>query len=134
MIQSFRKHIKHVLKNVGTVYKVTEWNGNFWKELLASGTRSYYQERVLSRELILNQECVLNHIELIKRFFWFDHLNLLPRPSPHCKLATPPPPASPELQTTRDSTACSIVYKYCTRPITRHLYSGICKDPLNTKC
>ena len=33
------------------------------------------------------------------------------------------------------STACSIVYKYCTRPISKHLYSGIFKDPLvkNTK-
>ena len=34
------------------------------------------------------------------------------------------------------STACSIEYKYCTRPIRRHLYSGIFKDPLdrgNTK-
>jgi len=31
------------------------------------------------------------------------------------------------------STACSIVYKYCTRPIRRHLYSGIFKDPLDMK-
>ena len=31
------------------------------------------------------------------------------------------------------STACSIVYKYCTRPISKHLYSGIFKDPLDTK-
>ena len=31
------------------------------------------------------------------------------------------------------STACSIVNKYCTRPIRRHLYSGIFKDPLNRK-
>ena len=31
------------------------------------------------------------------------------------------------------STACSIVYKYCTRPISKHLYSGIFKDPLYTK-
>ena len=31
------------------------------------------------------------------------------------------------------STACSIVYKYCTRPISKHLYSGIFKDPLTTK-
>ena len=23
------------------------------------------------------------------------------------------------------STACSVVYKYCTRPISKHLYSGI---------
>ena len=29
--------------------------------------------------------------------------------------------------------ACSIVYKYCTRPISKHLYSGIFKDPLDTK-
>ena len=28
------------------------------------------------------------------------------------------------------STACSIVYKYCTRPISKHLYSGIFKDIL----
>jgi len=31
------------------------------------------------------------------------------------------------------STACSIVYKNCTRPISKHLYSGIFKDPLDTK-
>ena len=31
------------------------------------------------------------------------------------------------------STACSIVYKFCTRPISKHLYSGIVKDPLGTK-
>ena len=31
------------------------------------------------------------------------------------------------------STAGSIVYKYCTRPISRHLYAGIFKDPLDTK-
>jgi len=30
-------------------------------------------------------------------------------------------------------TACSIAYKYCTRPIIKHLYSGIFKDPLNRK-
>ena len=38
------------------------------KECLNSGMRSCYQERVLSRERILNQECVQNHLE-IKRFF-----------------------------------------------------------------
>ena len=27
----------------------------------------------------------------------------------------------------------SIVNKYCTRPISKHLYSGIFKDPLGTK-
>ena len=32
------------------------------------------------------------------------------------------------------STACSIVYKYCTIPISKHLYSGIIKDPFNRKC
>ena len=31
------------------------------------------------------------------------------------------------------STAYSIVYKYCTRPISNHLYSGIFKDFLDTK-
>ena len=31
------------------------------------------------------------------------------------------------------STACSIVYKYCTWPISKHLYLGIFKDPLDTK-
>ena len=31
------------------------------------------------------------------------------------------------------STACSIVYKYCTRPISKHLHSGIFKDPLDMK-
>ena len=30
---------------------------------------AYYQERFLSREHILNQECVLNHLEIFKRFF-----------------------------------------------------------------
>ena len=29
--------------------------------------------------------------------------------------------------------ACSIVYNYSTRPISKHLYSGIFKDPLDTK-
>jgi len=29
------------------------------------------------------------------------------------------------------STACSIVQKYCTRPISKHLYSGIFKDSLD---
>ena len=45
-----------------------------------------------------------------------------------------------ELVITRDkrvteifSTACSIVYKYCTRPISKHLYSGIIKYSLDTK-
>ena len=31
------------------------------------------------------------------------------------------------------STACSIVYTYCTRPISKHLYSGLFKDPLDKK-
>ena len=31
------------------------------------------------------------------------------------------------------STTCSIMYKYCTRPISKHLYSGIFKNPLDTK-
>ena len=31
------------------------------------------------------------------------------------------------------STACSIVYKYCTWPISKHLNLGIFKDPLDTK-
>ena len=31
------------------------------------------------------------------------------------------------------STACSIVYKYCTQPISKHPYSEIFKDPLDTK-
>ena len=31
------------------------------------------------------------------------------------------------------STACSIVYKDCTQPISKHLYSGIFKDSLDTK-
>ena len=31
------------------------------------------------------------------------------------------------------STACSIVYKYCTRPINKHLCSVKFKDPLDTK-
>ena len=53
-------------------------NGNVLKERLKSGTSSYYQERVLSRERILNQECALNHLEIIERFFFvFDHLGVL---------------------------------------------------------
>jgi len=31
------------------------------------------------------------------------------------------------------STGCSNVYKYCTRPISKHLFSGIFKDRLDTK-
>ena len=31
------------------------------------------------------------------------------------------------------STACSIGYKYCTRPISKPLYLRILKDPLDTK-
>ena len=31
------------------------------------------------------------------------------------------------------STACSIVHKYCTRPISGHLYTGIFKDPFDMK-
>ena len=31
------------------------------------------------------------------------------------------------------STACSIVYKYCTRPFSKHLYLWIFKDPLDTR-
>ena len=42
--------------------------GIAWKERLKSLTRSYYQERVLSWERILNQECVLNHLEIVKDF------------------------------------------------------------------
>jgi len=30
-------------------------------------------------------------------------------------------------------TVCSIVYKFCTRPISKHLYSGIFKNPLVMK-
>ena len=60
-IPSFRKknkRIECILKNIGTICKGTEWKGTeiAWKERLKSGTRSYYQERVLSRERILNQE------------------------------------------------------------------------------
>ena len=46
-------------------------NGNFLKERLKLGTRLYYQERVLSREWILNQECALDHLEIIERFFLY---------------------------------------------------------------
>ena len=31
------------------------------------------------------------------------------------------------------STAFSTVYMYCTRPISKHLYSGIFQDPFDTK-
>ena len=70
-IPSFRKknkHIERVLKIVGTICKGTE--RTFLKRSFKSGTWSYYQERVLSRDCILNQECVLNHLEIIKSFFW----------------------------------------------------------------
>ena len=36
------------------------------KECLKSGTCSYYPEHVLSQKCISNQECVLNHLEIIK--------------------------------------------------------------------
>ena len=39
------------------------------KEHLKSGMRSYYQEHLRSQERILNQECMLNHLEIIKIFF-----------------------------------------------------------------
>ena len=48
---SFRKkneRIEHILKNIGTICKGTERNGNCLKRRLKSGTRSYYQECVLS--------------------------------------------------------------------------------------
>ena len=61
---SFRKkneRLERVLKNIGTFSKRTERNGTgiAWKERLKSLTRSYYQERVLSWERILNQECMV---------------------------------------------------------------------------
>ena len=37
------------------------------------------------------------------------------------------------LQPMKFSTACSIVYKSCKRPTSKHLYSGIFNDPLDTK-
>ena len=67
-ILSFQKkneRKKRVLKNIGTIYKGRERNGNCLKEHLKSETLSYYQERVLSWERILNQERVLNHLEII---------------------------------------------------------------------
>ena len=73
-IQSFwkkNKRIERVLKNVVTICKGMKKNGNVLKERLKSGTSSYYQERVLSRERILNQECALNHLEIIERFFLY---------------------------------------------------------------
>ena len=42
--------------------------GIAWKEQL---TLSYYQERILSWERILNRECVLNPLEIVKDFFTF---------------------------------------------------------------
>ena len=60
------ERIERVLKNIGMICKGTEQNRTeqngteiAWKERLKSGTHSYYQECVLSRERILNQECVL---------------------------------------------------------------------------
>ena len=71
------ERVERILKNVGTICKGTEWNGNFWKAHLISGTSSYYQECVLSRERILNQEYVLNHLEIIERFFCFESISSL---------------------------------------------------------
>ena len=34
-----------------------------------------YQEHILSQERILDQKCVLNHLEINERFFLFDHSN-----------------------------------------------------------
>ena len=62
------KRIERVLKNIGTIYKGTE-RKLLEKERLESGTLFYFQECILSRERILNKECVLNHLEIIKRFF-----------------------------------------------------------------
>ena len=88
---SFRKkneRLERVLKNIGTFSKRTERNGTgiAWKERLKSLTRSYYQERVLSWERILNQECVLIHLEIVSFFY-----SIPWPPSPHFKPATPSP-------------------------------------------
>ena len=56
---------------------VKKRNGNCLKERLKPGTRSYYQERILSRERILNQKCVPNHLEIIKRFFFEEIYNII---------------------------------------------------------
>ena len=45
--------------------------GIAWKEQL---TLSYYQERILSWERILNRECVLNPLEIVKDFLLFNQL------------------------------------------------------------
>ena len=66
------ERLERVLKNIGTISKRMERNGTgiAWKERLKSVTHSYYQERVLSWESILNQEFVLNHLEIVKDFFY----------------------------------------------------------------
>ena len=54
------ERLERVLKNIGTISKRTERNRTeiAWKERLKSLTRSYYQERVLIWERILNfREC-----------------------------------------------------------------------------
>ena len=58
---SFEKRTERVLK--------TEQNGTdiSLKERLTSGTLSFYQELILSQEWISNHECVLIHLEIIKR-------------------------------------------------------------------
>ena len=38
-----------------------------------------------------------------------------------------------EIDSNLFSTTCSIMYKYCTQQISKHLYSGIFQDPLETK-
>ena len=45
------ERLERILKNIGTISKRTEQNGNCLKKLL---TRSYYQELILSWERILN--------------------------------------------------------------------------------
>ena len=66
--RSKKKRLERVLKNIER-FIVKERNRNCLKKWLKSLTRSYYQERVLSWERILNKECVLNHLEIVKDFF-----------------------------------------------------------------
>ena len=70
-IPSFQKYERseRVLKNLERLVKERNGMGIAWKERLKSLTRSYYQELVLSWEGILNQECVLNHLEIVKDFW-----------------------------------------------------------------
>ena len=62
------ERLEHVLKNIVTISKRMERNrtGIALKEWIKSLTSSYYQERVLSWERILNQENVFQELKTLE--------------------------------------------------------------------